>query len=102
MNHKLINIFILSLIFILPLITNSYSQYKYEKTPHDMEGPYYPVDRRLDEDNNLINLKGKSKLAKGDVLYLTGVVIDKGNNSSNKSIDSLISSVGSICKKNMS
>ena len=76
MNYKLIIILIISLILTSHLMTDSYSQYRYKRTPHDMEGPYYPVKRRSDEDNNLINVKGKSKLAKGDVLYLTGVVIN--------------------------
>ena len=76
MKYKLIKIFIVSFIFASLLITNSYSQYSYTKTPHDAEGPYYPVNRRSDEDNNLINVKGMSESAKGDVLNLTGVVIN--------------------------
>ncbi len=76
MKYKRINIFIMSFIFASLLITNSYSQYRYTKTPHDAEGPYYPVSRRSDEDNNLINVKGMSESAKGDVLDLTGVVIN--------------------------
>lgn len=76
MKYKQIKIFVISLIFALSAVTDIYAQYKYNRTPGDMEGPYYPVERQSDEDNDLINVKGKSKLAKGDVLNLTGVVID--------------------------
>ena len=67
---KNIVIFILS----LSLVPNISAQSNYKMTPNDMEGPYYPIERQSDEDNDLINVKGKSKSAKGDVLYLIGVV----------------------------
>ena len=60
-----------------PEVTNIHSQHKYEKTPMDAEGPFYPVTRKSDEDSDLINVKGKSKSAKGEVLNLTGVVVNK-------------------------
>ena len=76
MNSKLIKTLIIFSVVSLLLVTVCYSQNKYEKTPSDMEGPYYPVERKSDEDNNLINVEGKSKLAKGDILNLTGIVLN--------------------------
>ena len=70
---KNVVIFILS----LSLVPNIYAQSKYKMTPRDSEGPFYPIERQLDEDNDLTNVKGKSKSAKGDVLNLTGVVINE-------------------------
>ena len=76
MSYKQIKISIIGLFFSLTLVANIYPQHKYNETPHDMEGPYYTTKRQSDEDNDLINVKGKLKPAKGDVLNLTGVVIN--------------------------
>lgn len=76
MNTKTITIFILSFIFTLPTISVGDAQSKFIKTPSDMEGPFYPFNRRSDEDNNLIQVQGKLQTAQGDVLNLTGTVID--------------------------
>ena len=69
-------IFILSLL----LVPNIYAQSNFKMTPNDTEGPYYPTERQSDEDNDLISLNGKSKSARGDVLYLTGVVSNENGN----------------------
>ena len=42
-----------------------------------MEGPFYPTEKQSDEDNDLINVKGKSNSAKGDVLNLQGIVVNE-------------------------
>ena len=73
---KIVIIFLLS----LTLIPNIYAQSKYKVTPYDSEGPYYPIEKQSDEDNDLTTVKGKSESAKGDVLNLTGVVSDDNGN----------------------
>lgn len=75
MKFKRTTMVILSFIFVSHITATSYSQDRYRKTPYDSEGPFYPVERRADEDNNLIDIQGKSQAAKGDVLHLTGVVV---------------------------
>jgi len=54
----------------------SVAQELYPKTPADYEGPFYPVTKQLDEDNDLIHVKGRTGTAQGDVLNLTGMVTD--------------------------
>lgn len=61
----------------LSLVPQIHTQPQYKKTPSDMEGPFYPTERQSDEDNDLINVKGKSKSAKGDVLNLKGIVFNE-------------------------
>ena len=78
-NIRLIKIVLIS-IFSLTLATNVYAQSDYKMTPHDSEGPYYPIEKQSDLDNDLTTVKGKSKSAKGEVLYLTGVVSDDNGN----------------------
>jgi len=41
-------------------------------TPRDIEGPFYPVSRREDEDNRLIKVNGQSVPAEGNQLALSG------------------------------
>ena len=57
---------------------NARAAKRYPKTPSDSEGPYYPVSQQKDEDNNLIQVTGRSKLAEGTVLSFEGVVINSG------------------------
>ena len=73
---KNVIIFILS----LPLVPNIYAQSNFKMTPNDTEGPFYPIERQSDEDNDLISVNGKSKSARGDLLYLTGVVSNENGN----------------------
>lgn len=51
---------------------------QFVKTPADYEGPFYPVTRQEDIDNDLIQVKGQSGVAQGDILHLTGVVVNTG------------------------
>lgn len=46
------------------------------KTPADYEGPFYPVTRQDDIDNDLVHVKGQAGVAKGDKLNLSGVVVN--------------------------
>ena len=69
--------FAVLLIAILSLATNvSLAQDTYVKTPSDYEGPFYPVIRQHDEDNDLINVAGQSEPAKGEILNLSGIVLN--------------------------
>jgi protocatechuate 3,4-dioxygenase beta subunit len=43
-------------------------------TPAQQEGPYYPVEKPADRDNDLVNLVGAAGSPVGEVLHLAGVV----------------------------
>jgi protocatechuate 3,4-dioxygenase beta subunit len=46
------------------------------KTPADYEGPFYPVTSQQDIDNDLVHVKGRAGVAEGDMLNLSGVVVN--------------------------
>lgn len=46
------------------------------RTPSDFEGPFYPVVRQQDEDNDLIHVKGRSQSAQGAILHLSGKIMN--------------------------
>ena len=70
--------FILILLFIgfSLLCHDLQAQKQYEKTPSDYEGPFYPITRQQDEDNDLTQFAGQTKRPQGDILNLNGVVLD--------------------------
>lgn len=43
-------------------------------TPRESSGPFYPLSYPLDQDNDLTFLKDKSQKAKGEIIYIKGVV----------------------------
>lgn len=45
-------------------------------TPRQTAGPFYPRDFPADDDNDLVSVKGQPGIAKGELLLLTGVVVD--------------------------
>lgn len=45
-------------------------------TPSQQEGPYYPVDKPADRDNDLVDFAGAAGLPTGDVLEFGGKVYD--------------------------
>ncbi|HSF79898.1 MAG TPA: hypothetical protein VLA49_01610 [Anaerolineales bacterium] len=45
-------------------------------TPAQQEGPYYPVDKPADHDNDLVDFAGASQAPAGEILSLAGVVYD--------------------------
>ena len=49
---------------------------RYKKTPADQEGPFYPITKRVDEDNDLTWVNGQNERAKGKILKLHGIVIN--------------------------
>jgi protocatechuate 3,4-dioxygenase beta subunit len=81
--ERLIKIIVVAVSTFL-FVPNLSAQSHYKLTPRDMEGPFYPIERQPDEDNDLLNVEGKSSSASGDVLFLAGVVTDqKGHPRSN-------------------
>jgi protocatechuate 3,4-dioxygenase beta subunit len=46
------------------------------KTPFDQQGPYYPVTAREDIDFDLTRVKGRDAAARGEILHLSGVVVN--------------------------
>ncbi len=80
MAYKKLKNIVIFLILSLSFVPNIHAQLNYKKTPNDSEGPFYPLERQSDEDNDLTIVDGKSKSARGDVLYLTGVVTNENGN----------------------
>ncbi len=62
---------------LLLLLSSSMAQNQLAKTPRDYEGPFYPVVRQQDEDNDLLRVKGREHAAKGDILHLSGRVVNE-------------------------
>ena len=46
-------------------------------TPHQIEGPFYPVDRLLGNDNDLTYVKDRPGRAEGELIYVRGQVLDE-------------------------
>jgi len=46
-------------------------------TPAQIEGPYYPVKEQKDKDFDLTMIEGHEESAKGDVIWITGKVVDQ-------------------------
>ena len=73
----LINIFMALLLSVVCMTSQKiYAEEKFAKTPADYEGPFYPVTRQEDIDNDLVQVKGQSGTAQGDILHLSGVVVN--------------------------
>ncbi|MCF2857592.1 protocatechuate 3,4-dioxygenase [Pseudoalteromonas sp. SMS1] len=49
-------------------------------TPSEMEGPYYPITPLDDKDADLTRVKGKSGVAKGEIIEVFGQVLDQNLN----------------------
>jgi protocatechuate 3,4-dioxygenase beta subunit len=45
-------------------------------TPRQMEGPFYPLEFPLDQDNDLVTVKGRNGVAHGEVTNVGGRVLD--------------------------
>lgn len=48
-----------------------------ENTPKQPEGPFYPVRDQQDKNSDLTRLDGKDELAQGEIIYLSGKVLDQ-------------------------
>jgi protocatechuate 3,4-dioxygenase beta subunit len=44
------------------------------KTPAQTEGPFYPIDKQLDTDTDLTQVKGEVLQATGEIIYISGIV----------------------------
>ena len=69
-------IFLFVLLPTFCFISAVQAQERFVKTPADYEGPFYPQSRQQDEDNDLVHVTGRSNPAKGDILNLSGVVLN--------------------------
>lgn len=86
---------ILNVVAIIPLLlagfffsSSIHSAERFVKTPEDSEGPFYPLTVHQDEDNDLVHVAGRSKPAQGDILNLSGVVLNtKGEPQKNLVIE---------------
>jgi len=47
-------------------------------TPHEIEGPFYPVVAQKDKDFDLTQVEGRSGKAKGDEIIIEGRILDAG------------------------
>lgn len=47
------------------------------KTPQQPEGPFYPVVDQVDKDADLIQVEGATKIAKGEIVIVQGVLTDQ-------------------------
>ena len=48
-----------------------------EVTPKQTEGPFFPTKDQDDKDRDMTMIQGNKEAAKGDVIYLTGQVVDQ-------------------------
>ncbi len=46
------------------------------ETPRQTRGPFYPTELLLDDDNDLVQVKGQSQPAKGTIVHIYGRVLD--------------------------
>ena len=58
------------------LFSSIQSEAKIRPTPTEIEGPFYPVTKQKDKDFDLTQVDGKKELAKGEVLTISGKVVD--------------------------
>ncbi|MFD2157808.1 protocatechuate 3,4-dioxygenase [Rubritalea tangerina] len=62
------------------VFTSHNSEAKSSPTPPEIEGPFYPVTQQKDKDFDLTQIEGRSEKAKGEVVSLTGKVVDTEGN----------------------
>src|SRR5947207_11078858 len=48
------------------------------RTPRQMEGPFYPLQRPLGIDNDLVHVAGQSGVAAGELTTVSGRILDTG------------------------
>jgi len=63
------------------LTSISNSQAKTSPTPSQIEGPYYPIKEQKDKDFDLTIIKGNTERAKGDIIWITGKILDTDGNT---------------------
>lgn len=88
-NHQLLKaILVVVLFFFSSALQTAVAENQLIKTPEDHEGPFYPVTSQQDIDNDLIHVKGQTGVAAGDILNLSGQVVNtKGKPQKNITIE---------------
>jgi protocatechuate 3,4-dioxygenase beta subunit len=51
-----------------------------QTTPEEIEGPFYPITPQKDKDADLTRVKGKSGVAKGEIIEVYGQILDQNAN----------------------
>ena len=76
--HAVVKILLAALLFLsfTQAARDVTAEEEMAKTPADYEGPFYPVTRQDDIDNDLIHVKGMAGVAQGDILNLSGRVVN--------------------------
>ena len=70
------------------VLQNAFAAEQLSKTPADYEGPFYPVTKQQDIDYDLVHVTGQTGVAKGDILNLSGVVVNtRGEAQENLTIE---------------
>ena len=87
--NQYLKMFLATLAFFFCLAAQlAFAEELLPKTPVDHEGPFYPVTRQEDIDNDLVHIKGQTGLARGDILNLSGIVVNtKGEPQDNITIE---------------
>lgn len=73
---RITTIMILLMLGFSLLAQGALAENQYVKTPADYEGPFYPITKQQDEDNDLTRFAGQNERAKGEILNLKGVVLN--------------------------
>jgi protocatechuate 3,4-dioxygenase beta subunit len=60
-----------------PAIVRAQSPVRRPPTPSQTEGPYYPVDKPADSDNDLVIVRGQATRAQGVVTHIGGRILDR-------------------------
>ena len=76
MSQLLKTILVALLSFFCMVTQNAFAEEQLVRTPADYEGPFYPVTQQQDIDNDLVRVKGQTGIAKGDILNLSGIVVN--------------------------
>ena len=76
--HAVVKILLAALLFLccFSAARNVTAEEELAKTPADYEGPFYPVTRQDDIDSDLIHVKGMTGVAQGDILNLSGRIVN--------------------------
>ena len=71
---KTVLVFLIS--FSSLIMQDAFATAPLPKTPADYQGPFYPVTSQQDIDNDLTRIKGKTEVAQGDILNLSGMAVN--------------------------
>ncbi|MFC1843664.1 hypothetical protein ACFLZ5_02625 [Thermodesulfobacteriota bacterium] len=69
-------IFVVLVSFFSLMMQDVFAEDLLPKTPADYQGPFYPVTRQQDIDNDLTRIEGQTGEAQGDILNLAGMAVN--------------------------